>query len=211
MEKQGNGRFSATVIRNVFLAFLCAAVLAGIWPGVQAEAASVKSKARKAYQKMLTQKSITWGDGKTLISAGDCRFGLVYIDNNSVPELVLIAGKGADHVGGFYAVYTYRNGRVMSVAQIRDGFGYYKKKGIFTSYTALHGEYETYFRLVKGKATAKLRKETYYDTLYYDGVSDKQITQKVFNRKLKKLVGSTKLTIPRFYKNTKANRKKYIK
>lgn len=190
-------------------------------PSADAQAASTKSKAIKAYKKFLTQDTIRWGNDTyyTAVPTKNCTFSLVYIDNNSVPELVVKNNQDITHVAGFGVVYTYKNGKVQTVNNIQlDGkFYYYKKKGIFlTSYCAMGQSCYTYCKLNKGKSTAKLGKQTDLDTkvkTYYKctstGTTD--ISKAKFNSSLKKLVGSKKKSTAAFHKNTKANRKKYLK
>ena len=74
----------------------------------------------------------------------------------------------------------------------------------------------TYCKLSKGKSTEKLGKQTDFNTkekTYYKftstGTTD--ISKAKFNSSLKKLVGSKKKSTATFHKNTKANRKKYLK
>lgn len=198
-------------ICKTFLILLFLFVIGGLLPGSQAQAASQKTKALKAYKKLLTQKNIQWNSNGVIVKSANCKFALAYIDNNSVPELVLFGGSGLNHGTGFYSVYTYQGGKVKRVANIRDGIVFYKKKGIFVSYTQLHGEYESYLKLSKAKTKMKLRTETYYDTVYYEGETEKKISKSMFEKKLKRLVGSTKVSVPKFYNNTKADRKKYLK
>ena len=57
-----------------------------------ASAASTKSKALKAYKKLLAQKEITFVDRwhtKASFPTSKMKFALVYLDNNTVPELVI--------------------------------------------------------------------------------------------------------------------------
>ena len=69
-----------------------------------------------------------------------------------------------------------------------------------------------YFKLSNGKMYAKLTKDKRIDavadvTRYYD--TKKEISKSSFSKKLKKLVGTKKKAAVKFYKNTKANRKKH--
>lgn len=181
-------------------------------PGHTVQAASKKSQALAAYRSFLTQKSINWNGAQNKVDPADCKFSMIYVDNNSVPELLLLAGgKASNHVAGFYSLYTFKNGKVVHIATARDGFCYYKKKGVFVTYTALQGEYVSYLKLAKGASAVKLRSKTYYSTDYYKGNSETKISKKTFKSELKKLVGSKKLTAPKFYENTAVNRTKYLK
>lgn len=191
----------------ILFAVLTFALFAG---NTRVQAASTKTKALKAYSKLLSQKNLKWSN-KLNVKSSKCKFALIYVDNNSVPELFVDAsGAGTNHVSGFYKLYTYRDGKVKDVCTMRDAFGYYKKKGVFVTATLLHGEYITYHKLSSGKSSVKLRSETYYSTSYYNG-SGKKISKSSFNKTLKSLVGSTKKIAPVCRKNTKTNRTKYLK
>lgn len=185
------------------------------------KAGDTKSKAIKAYKNLLAKDTMRWGKDTddTAVPTKNCTFSLVYIDNNSVPELVVKNNQDITHIAGFGVVYTYRNGKVRTVENIQlDGkFYYYKKKGIFlTSYCAMGQECYTCCKLSKGKSTAKLGTQTDLFTnekSYYkcksSGTTD--IAKKTFNSSLKKLVGTRKRSTAAFHKNTAMNRKKYLK
>lgn len=191
----------------VILAVVTALLLAS---GVQAQAATTKTKAMNAYNKLLSQKTLTW-TGNQKIPTSKCKFAVIYVDNNSVPELFVDASNaGLNHVSGYYRLYTYYNGKVKEVCTVRDAFGYYKKKGVFETATLLHGEYVTYYKLASGKSSVKLRSESYYTTNYYDGAG-KKISKTTFDKRLKSLIGSSKQSSITCKANTKANRTKYLK
>lgn len=174
------------------------------------KAASPKSQALKAYKKFLSQKTINWGSGKKLPS-DKCSFALVYIDNNSVPELFVDGSSaGVQHIDGGYMLYTVKKGKVKKICKIVDMFSYYKKTGVFVTGTLLQGEYIAYRKLKGSSGNIKLRTEEYYTKKYYNG-KDKEISKSRFESQLKKLVGKKKKSIPKCRKNTTANRKKYLK
>lgn len=177
----------------------------------QAQAASTKDKALAAYNKLLSQKTLKWSNTNNFsVTTSKCKFALLYVDNNSVPELFVDAsGAGTNHVSGFYKLYTFYNGKVRDLCTIRDSFGYYKRKGVFTTATYLHGEYVSYFALTSGKAALRLRSESYYTTQYYDRKGNK-LTEAAFNKKLKSAIGTSKPTAFSCKPNTKANRTKYL-
>lgn len=200
--------FRKMFIRCLFL-FMTAALLVCA-QGMNAEAASPKTKAVKAYKKFLSQKTIKWDD-ENKVKTSKCKFGLIYIDNNSVPELFVDGSSaGVNHIMGGYKLYTYKNGKVKAVCNITDTFSYYKKTGIFVTGTFLYGEYHAYRKLSGSSEKLLLRTETLYETKYFDS-KEKELTKAQFNKKLKKLVGKKKVSIPKCYKNTAKNRKKYLK
>lgn len=190
-------------------------------PTAQVQAASAKSKALKAYKAFLSQTTIPWGTDSyyTAVPSKNCSFALVYIDKNTVPELVVKNMSDITHVAGFGVVFTYKNDKVQPVANIQlDGkFYYYKKKGIYAgSYLSSGMLSYSYCKMSGVKSTAKLteRKDTFSGKkTYYKANSGngKVISKSKFTSSLKKLVGSTKRSTAKFYKNTKKNRTKYLK
>lgn len=178
----------------------------------QAQAASTKDKALAAYNKLLSQKTLKWSNTNDFsVTTSKCKFALLYVDNNSVPELFIDAGgAGTNHVSGFYKLYTFYNGKVKELCTIRDSFGYYKRKGVFTTATYLHGEYVSYYAFYSGKASLRLRSESYYTTSYYDRYG-KKISKTTFDKKLRSAIGTSKPTAFTCKPNTKTNRTKYLK
>lgn len=225
-------------IRNIML-LMCVAMLAGIlMPGVRAEAASKKAKAVKAYKEYLGQSVIyPWEDSSMGWKTSDCKFALAYVDSDVVPELVVFNFRSGSF-NGYYTLLTYKEGKVSVVAtptQLGISFGYYKKKGIlmgghyYTHPQGGPGSSNTYYKLKKGEIASELMKGVYEPDEYYKRTKKeyhysfspagewgdtKNITKTQFNKKLKKFVGSTKMTEDssmKFYKNTAANRKRYLK
>lgn len=203
-------------------------------PASTANAAGKKSKALKAYKTFLSKSAAAWGGSSgTSVALRKCKFALAYIDKDSVPELILYSGSNS-HADGYYALYTYKNGRVTYVNNLMDGFAYYKKKGLYCSIHSGTGGYETYYHKLSsgktayklysqdettinwdlnrdGKITVNYRKVTKAKTPMYTSTT-KAITKSAFQKQLKKLVGSTKkTTIKKYYSNTASNRKKYLK
>lgn len=201
---------------------LCVVLLVGLClelGAVNAEAASAKSKAMKAYKKFLSGKTIAW-DKNWKVDAKDCRFAFAYIDNDSVPEMILYSAT-VPHAAGFGRLYTYRKGKVTQVGAVElDGekFSYYKKKGIYVSQYVMGGVCDSYCKLSKGKSSMKLQKDKRIfasgsETTYWKSGGG-QISKSKFNKELKKLVGSKKMTtikLKKFHSNTANNRKKYCK
>lgn len=176
----------------------------------EVQAASAQDKALSAYNKLLSQKTLTWSKNLK-VPTSKCKFALLYVDNNSIPELFIDAGgAGTNHVSGFYKLYTFYNGKVKEVCTIRDSFSYYRKKGVFRTATYLHGEYISYYAFYSGKASLRLRSESYYSSSYYDRYG-KKISKTAFNKKLKSAIGTSKPTSFTCKPNTKTNRTKYLK
>ena len=190
--------------------------------GMTSQAASQKTKAMKAYKKMMTDKYIYKENWRMLTK--NCHFAVAYIDNNSVPELVVFNDWDIPHLGGYGMLYTYRNGKVQYVTGLtldeKKTLGYYKKKGILTDAYAQQGmKGVSYLKLKSGKVSDVLYKEyvakgnSWKLKTYYKYASKKltKVTKSKFNKALKSYVGSKKFTKFKFYKNTASNRKKYLK
>ena len=199
-----------------------------IWP-VQVQAASKKQETLKAYAETLSKSMIPWRGafypvkGKT--SLEDSEFGLVYIDKDDIPELLVQARKTC-HAEGYLALYTYKNGKVVEIDNMQDDFEYYPKKNMVQSIHSGTGGYERYYEIISGTKTKHYlysvsEKESGWD-VNYDGKikgthygkaasskswNYKKITKSKFSKLLKKRVGKSKSVKPTFYQNTPANRK----
>lgn len=189
--------------------------------GMTTQAASQKTKAMRAYKKMMAKTSIYKEDWK--MKTANCEFAVAYIDNNSVPELIVYNDTDIPHVGGYGMLYTYRGGKVRYVTGLtmddKSSLGYYKKKGILTdAYAQMGMKGEKYIRLKKAKVSSVLYKSYMMngyswklDTCYkYASNRTVEISKKSFSKKLKSYIGSRKMTKFKFYANTAANRAKYL-
>ena len=188
--------------------------------GLTSQAASQKTKALKAYKKMLSKTTIDRNGWP--IKSKNCEFAIAYIDNDSIPELILYNDVDVPHMGGYGTLFTYRSGSVKFVAEMdldgTSGTGYYKKKGIFVTSYVQGGTTIAYSQLKKTTTKTVLSKYKPYaysgsTKLEYYKVSSgrsKQISKKAFSSNLKKYVKSTKMTRFNFYKNTAKNRKKRL-
>ena len=167
-------------------------------------AAGKAQKALKAYKTFLQQQEEITGD---LIKY----FGIVYWNNDAVPELVTY------RQGGMPSVYTFRNDKVVVTNSLARVYytHYYKKKStaigvLFNKANDFKGTYSV--NPVKQTIELLIAKEAglYYQ---YTGVSDRrnEITKKEYDKLIKKQVGKTKATKIKYYKNTSKNRKKYLK
>lgn len=191
---------------------------------ITSQAASQKTKAKKAYRTMLAKKYI-YKDGWRMTTK-NCDFALAYIDNDSVPELLVYNSDDIPHMGGYGMLYTYSKGKVKYVTGLamdeRKTLGYYKQKGILTDAYAQQGyKSEYYIRLKSGKTTSVLCKEYKYNfrsdkwkLSSYKKLSSgklKSASKSSFNKSLKSYVKTRKFTKFKFYKNTSKNRTKYLK
>lgn len=153
---------------------------------------SQKKKALKAYEQFLKSGYIST-DSIDYIPKRSCKFSLIYLDSDSVPELVLhFDGMEFDNPWQNGVLYTYSNGKVKKLGELSMMdycLRYYRKKGVLADrYLDDMSDGLSYSRLNKGK---------YQSNLSYSAV--------------KRYVGSTKQTRATFYKNTESNRQKYLK
>lgn len=104
-----------------------------LWTTKPTWASSKRTEAVKAYRKFLSGSEFKWDNHLTVKSA-ECSFSLIYVNNDSIPEL-LIQGLSTYHAAGCEKLYTYKNGKIKVVHTAVDDFKYYKKTGIFCSVT----------------------------------------------------------------------------
>lgn len=174
------------------------------------QAAGKKAKAVKAYQNYMEKQS------------GSSKFALVYLDKDSVPELIYAVPNQF-----IYKIYTWKSGKMKLVYSCNysnkdtsNGHNisyYYRKKGVFVSkaYTGAVGcSGRLYFQYNGKKYKNTLCKSTYPGGSNYQKVTGSKfsaITSAQFKKQLKSAVGSKKMTKIKYYKNTEANRVKYLK
>ena len=196
-------------------------LLAMIMP-LNAQAASQKTKAIQAYKQLLSKSTIAWDNNWTVKSA-HCSFGLAYVNKDNIPELVVRNSQDVSRAGGYGRIYTYKNVKVQQIAKLslnNSRFSYYKKKSVYTDTYSLGGVTRWYIKLSGTKSVKKL--DTFTNTAkvswlpkgtsYYKYANtNKKISQSVFNKELKKLVGKKKITNVTLRKNTAANQKKYLR
>lgn len=160
-----------------------------------ASAVSKRTKAVRAYKKYLKSHSYLE------------KFALVYLDNNSVPELITKTGSIA-------YIATYKNGKVkdcgaMIYTDYTSGkFKYYKKTGIYRSAYRDYGAACTgYAKLSKGKVSSQL----YHVPAEYfmkKGGTYKKVTKLVYLLRAKKITKFKKAKSAKFYRNSASGRKR---
>jgi hypothetical protein len=210
------------------------------------QAASKKSKAMAAYNKYLSAGTIHWKDtsgndlsswtdttGKkrtTYLDSGKCKFLLAYINNDTIPELIIYQTEVnySVHSVGDFMILTYKGGKVKyvgTISSVGDSCGkflYYKKKSVIIDNDYMGGRnYDDYYCWTGNKLTSFAGTVTHYadeiginnngKITYNLSDSQEEVSKKTFNQLLKKYVGKTKLTKAKFYKNNAGNRKKYLK
>ncbi len=153
----------------------------------QTFAASRKTKALKAYSKFMKSGKIKEDFTKRRIPNKSAEFALIYLDNDSVPEL-MVHWKGGDVIGYPWkngSLYKFSNGRVVKVKELSIMYkvyyvpktGYLKDQWVFDDGSSGYN----YYRYGSGRI--------------YNG--NKYQTR----RKYKKI---------KFHKNTAKNRSRYF-
>lgn len=175
-----------------------------------AMAATKKSQALAAYR--------TYLEGR---KGGYVTFSVIYLNNDSVPELVVNR-----------EIFTWKNGSMIRIKNPNESMymitGYYKKKGILVQEYVHGGYYPSdvidYAKMSGTALTVKLEDfksgETNISTgkvkwgHTYHKISSsgsQKITKSAFNKALKKLVKTRKKTKIKAYENTETNRAKQLK
>lgn len=173
-----------------------------VMPSGRVEAASAKKQALKAYSDFLAVNESNYYQP----------FAIAYVNNDSIPDLVW------NHM-----LYTYKNGRIIQLVDLpNDAWGYYKKKNVVVvdyAHGNIYGDSlmtYTYFKIKKNSRVTKLYKYRFSSkkikaSWSYENAKGKKISKAKFNSNLKKIVGSKSMTRFKLYKNTAANRAKYLK
>lgn len=205
---------------------------------VHPQAASAKKKALKAYKAFLSKKTVTVIPNKTVLAeddgftirykptpAGKVRFAIAYLDNNSIPELlVLESSHKYDSGSQGLGIFTWKNKKVVRVGYLVGGagvaysyfspksIGYYNRRALMIQSDVSEGVYSTYYKLKNGKLKMEIYKADYYGEVSYGrGASYKELSRKQFNRLIRRLTKGKKMKKLVFRANTPANRKSYLK
>ena len=135
------------------------------------KATSSKSKALKAYYNFL--KSY-----KFELDSSSRGFNLAYINNDSIPELVVFDG---DYHAAGAKVYAYVSGKVKYVGKFGEwgGFQYKEKKGVICDSWSGRGSYSTYYKWNGSKLSTIISFNVVpdgdYEYKYY--INDKKVTR----------------------------------
>ena len=150
-------------------------------PAANVNAASKRTKALTAYQKKLTRLDSRYN-----------KFALIYLDKDSIPELLITPDFSVHAVAG--EVYTYTGGKLKQLKYAGSDYGrliYSKKKSVVSNSAWIngYGAISTFYRFnKKGKGT-KLKKfeEAYLPKTLYK-INGKKVSKKKFNSEYKERV-----------------------
>lgn len=147
---------------------------------VPSQAASKRTKALTAYQKKITK-----------LNPKIYKFALVYLDKDSVPELLITPTYGA-HVS-MGEVYTYTGGKVKNLKYAGSDFGafiYSRKKSVTCNSAWIngYGEVSTFYRFSKtGKRTKLKRFDAIMNPTTSFKINGKKVSKKKYNSEYKKM------------------------
>lgn len=208
---------------------VCAAMLAASPDTVLAKS-STNKKACAAYSKMLSKKKIPWIGVPNQVSSKNIEFACKDINKDGVKDLVVYRTDGCEATG-WYEICTYAKGKVKSLGHY-DFISVYPNKNCFVHHNSGHGfGSERYYRITKNGTLKKLvsyeytfggkapkgvgkvvKKKIDGMTNYrYDfQINGKKTTYSKCIKKINSLEKGAKDNL-KYVKNTKANRKKYLR
>jgi len=186
---------------------------------------SKSTMAKRAYAKVLSNEKKASGVVDTSWGLGaNTKFALIDINRDKIPELIFTSDDGY-HV----SIAAYIKGRAKSVGGGFSGYQkYYPKKHIYFSQTTHTGDdVYTYYRFTgkKMKAIAekygndtynavtgkkKTKSELGKFTPYRYTVNGKIVSKKKYNAYVRKVLSGAKSVSPKWHRNTKRNRKRYL-
>lgn len=211
-------------------------VAALVIPKTNGYALTQKQRALNAYKQFLAKSNVSvLAPGQRCLECGRpykytptraslVSFGLAYIDNDNIPELILKTDN--DYSSGSHkvtAIFTYVNGKIKRVKSLNNDYaqfnGYYYKTGCFKWTQLDEGGYkeEYFYTLKNGNYQARLWKSSnsygLWPTEYYKFVNTKKskISGSAFLSAYKSVTASKKITYVKFYKDTAANRNAHLR
>lgn len=218
------------MLQKIKRCMLFALTIAMLVPAVSGFAATPKQEALSAYNRWLSGAKVQVmpkgyldydeynGKAYTPTPASQTLFGIAYINNDSIPELVV---KTAD--GRYESVLTYRNGKIVRIDSTHRMLGtmkgYYSRTGMFLDERYWPDSISRSSYKVMGTAGVSERFEVYTfkrglkDYIYRtrDNKTVNLRNQTEFRKKILTFTKGKPLTLVKFYKDTAANRKNILK
>jgi len=208
-------------IKRCLLLALTIVILA---PAARGFAATPKQEALNAYNRWLSGTMVQvmpkgFGSECDRVSSSQVRFAIAYINNDSIPELIVQATD--DESQTFQSILTYRNGKIVRIyhTHVYIGLikGYYSRTGMFLKQNSKSkGKGSDYCVMGTTGVTIRLSILTSVTPTIYcyiakngDLVSLRNHTE--FKNKLLTFTKGKALTPVKFSKNTAANRKNILK
>ncbi len=174
-------------------------------------AASLQQKAIKAYKKVLSSKTIVvkLPRKKKKFSTSKLYAALVYVDNNSVPELLINSDPSSTH--GLTAILGYKKGKVTALyARLSDFVfsKYYRKMGVLISESRNDGK-DFYAYQFINRALIEIAQHSRIQK--YTDNNGIMISRSKYLSILNGYTQDTDATMITYWANTRANRSKYLR
>ena len=223
-------------IRKLKTCLLLAFIVSIIVPAASGYAISARQKALNAYKTMLSKPKVDiYGYGRGYsdyngtgdvpdrtyrpTASSKVQFATAYMNNDTIPELIVRTKVSSRQY--LWAIYTYKNGRVVKVTTGGDYteilLGYYQRTGLFKRKYTKGFTWEYHNKINGTKAYPFASKLTYRSSgkscrkyyIYVDGVRrDKSYS--AYCSAFKKAIGGKPFKRFNYHQNSAANRKKYL-
>ena len=150
-------------------------------PATNVNAASKRAKALTAYQKKLKK-----------LDSSAYKFALVYLDKDSVPELLITPYDGAHAFAG--KAYIYTRGKLKQLKYAGSDYGrfiYSEKKSVVSNsaWVNRYGAIATFYYFTsKGKGIKLKKFEEVNSPKYLYKINGKKVSKKKYNSEYKKMV-----------------------
>ena len=215
-------RFSQKLKRAVLIALVFAMMI----PSISGLAVTQKQKALNAYDKWLSGSKVLvvpkgtsfWNiateehENYRGTKASDVKFSLIYLDKDSIPELVVYDSSYC------YSVLTYRGGKVVRLFGTFENFAYptkyYKKKCAYIAVSPMIKKLNKFIVRdnAAGKYFMKFQDDIKGTVEFYRGSSrEKSCSVARIRSFMKNYTNGTLPTKITYYRNTKTNRNKLLK
>ena len=223
-------------IRKLRTCLLLALLVSMIVPAASGHAITARQKALNAYKTMLSKSKVDiYGNGRyynayngTVDAPGKTyrptasskvQFATAYINNDTIPELIVRTKTTSRQY--LWAIYTYKNGRVVKVTYGGDYteilLGYYQRTGLFKRKYSKDMTWEYHNKISGTKAYPFASKLTYksngksYRNYYIFVNSVRQNkSYSAYCSAFKKATGGKPFKRFNYHQNSAANRKKFL-
>lgn len=137
------------------------------------QAATKKTVALKKYKSALKKKKISVSGGDNYKLYKDFEFGIIDLNHDGVPELIINDDYGYDHV------YTYYNGKITEILYSNQGITAYKKCSVFMSESMHSGNVHfVFYSIVKGHGKQVASESLLESGEHYCYIGNKEVSKK---------------------------------
>ena len=224
------------VIRKLRTCLLLALIVSIIVPAASGYAITARQKALNAYKKLLSRYIVDiYGYGRRYsdyngtgdvpdriyypTASSKVQFATAYINDDTIPELIVRTKVSTKQY--LWAIYTYKNGRVVKVTYGGDYteilLGYYQRTGLFKrKYTKdMTWEYHNKISGTKAypfasKLTYKSNGKSYRNYYIFVNSVRQNKSYSAYCSAFKKATGGKPFKRLNYHQNSAANRKKFL-